>query len=158
MNASIVQNFADYADVCFRYVCSRSAHAVTYASPAVSLGTIQNTGSLLTSRGRSPYSATIWVRTARLTGPAFSLLSATAWSAKLCVPPVSRVFCVCMLSPHAFSTGIHPPARCSNRQQCSKGNSSIEAYAAGHNVLLSHAAAVDIYRKKYQATQGGEMR
>ena len=30
------------------------------------------------------------------------------------------------------------------------GNSSTEPYIAGHNMVLSHANAVSIYKKKYQ--------
>jgi hypothetical protein len=31
-----------------------------------------------------------------------------------------------------------------------EGDSSTEPYLAGHHALLSHAAAVDIYRRKYK--------
>jgi beta-glucosidase/6-phospho-beta-glucosidase/beta-galactosidase len=30
-------------------------------------------------------------------------------------------------------------------------------YTCGHNVLLSHAKAVQLYRSKYQASQGGKI-
>ncbi|KAG6527834.1 hypothetical protein ZIOFF_009968 [Zingiber officinale] len=52
--------------------------------------------------------------------------------------------------------GIFPPNHCSSSLapslglNCSKGNSSVEPYIAGHNLLLSHASAVSLYRKKYQ--------
>eukprot|EP00411_Alexandrium_monilatum_P017820 CAMPEP_0175251242 /NCGR_PEP_ID=MMETSP0093-20121207/35565_1 /TAXON_ID=311494 /ORGANISM="Alexandrium monilatum, Strain CCMP3105" /LENGTH=525 /DNA_ID=CAMNT_0016545507 /DNA_START=1 /DNA_END=1578 /DNA_ORIENTATION=- len=36
-------------------------------------------------------------------------------------------------------------------------NWSIDPYVAGHNVLLAHAAAVDLYRRKYQSRQGGKI-
>ncbi|XP_042391165.1 beta-glucosidase 31-like [Zingiber officinale] len=57
--------------------------------------------------------------------------------------------------------GIFPPNHCSSSLasslglNCSKGNSSVEPYVAGHNLLLSHASAVSLYRKKYQPNQGG---
>ncbi|KAG5551597.1 hypothetical protein RHGRI_009867 [Rhododendron griersonianum] len=35
------------------------------------------------------------------------------------------------------------------------GNPAIEPYIVTHNLLLAHAAAVDLYRKKYQACQKG---
>jgi len=54
-----------------------------------------------------------------------------------------------------YGTGTHAPGRCSDRTQCSAGNSSTEPYIATHHVLLSHAAAVQIYRSQYQTTQGG---
>ncbi|KAJ7567301.1 hypothetical protein O6H91_02G141600 [Diphasiastrum complanatum] len=51
-----------------------------------------------------------------------------------------------------YDLGIDAPGRCS---LCSSGDSSTEPYVAGHHVLLAHAAAVDIYRKKFQKRQGG---
>lgn len=52
-----------------------------------------------------------------------------------------------------YLTGVYPPVRCSwPFGNCSEGNSETEPYLAGHNVILSHAAAVDIYRTKYQVT------
>jgi len=35
------------------------------------------------------------------------------------------------------------------------GDTGTEPYITAHNVILGHAKAVDAYRKKYQATQGG---
>ncbi|XP_057418437.1 beta-glucosidase 40-like [Lotus japonicus] len=40
---------------------------------------------------------------------------------------------------------------------CRAGNSATEPYIVGHNVLRSHAAAAEIYRKKYKNTQGGAL-
>lgn len=51
--------------------------------------------------------------------------------------------------------GIHAPGRCTDRNSCPAGNAATEPYLAAHNVLLAHAAAVDVYRKKFNATQGG---
>ncbi|KAG6486935.1 hypothetical protein ZIOFF_055516 [Zingiber officinale] len=54
--------------------------------------------------------------------------------------------------------GIFPPNHCSSSLasslglNCSKGNSSVEPYVVGHNLLLSHASAVSPYRKKYQVS------
>ncbi|GFP93126.1 beta-glucosidase 24 [Phtheirospermum japonicum] len=39
------------------------------------------------------------------------------------------------------------PGRCSS---CPKGNSATEPYIVAHHLLLSHAAAVQIYKEKYQ--------
>eukprot|EP00486_Rosalina_sp_Unknown_P001744 CAMPEP_0201569066 /NCGR_PEP_ID=MMETSP0190_2-20130828/10541_1 /ASSEMBLY_ACC=CAM_ASM_000263 /TAXON_ID=37353 /ORGANISM="Rosalina sp." /LENGTH=503 /DNA_ID=CAMNT_0047990979 /DNA_START=33 /DNA_END=1547 /DNA_ORIENTATION=+ len=44
--------------------------------------------------------------------------------------------------------GGHAPGRCSDRSQCPQGNSSTEPYLCTHNVLLSHAAAVKLFREK----------
>ena len=56
-----------------------------------------------------------------------------------------------------YVTGAFAPGRCSDRQKCSEGNSSIEGYVAAHNVLNSHASAVQLYRKKYQKIQKGKI-
>lgn len=54
------------------------------------------------------------------------------------------------LSFTGHGTGIHAPGRCSDREMSAEGDSSTEPYLAGHHALLSHAAAVDIYRRKYK--------
>ncbi|KAG0583249.1 hypothetical protein M758_3G122500 [Ceratodon purpureus] len=54
-----------------------------------------------------------------------------------------------------YGNGIHAPGRCSDRNICPAGNSATEPYIAAHNVLLAHAAAVDVYKKKFKAVQGG---
>eukprot|EP01089_Gocevia_fonbrunei_P019324 TRINITY_DN6812_c0_g1_i1.p1 TRINITY_DN6812_c0_g1~~TRINITY_DN6812_c0_g1_i1.p1 ORF type:complete len:498 (+),score=101.60 TRINITY_DN6812_c0_g1_i1:57-1550(+) len=56
-----------------------------------------------------------------------------------------------------YGTGTNAPGRCSDRKICAFGDSSTEPYIAGHNVLLSHAKAVQIYRQKYQKEQKGEI-
>lgn len=45
------------------------------------------------------------------------------------------------------------PFGCSGN--CSAGNSTVEPYIAVHYVLLSHAAAVELYREKFQSKQKG---
>eukprot|EP00246_Nothoceros_aenigmaticus_P010636 TRINITY_DN2732_c0_g2_i1.p1 TRINITY_DN2732_c0_g2~~TRINITY_DN2732_c0_g2_i1.p1 ORF type:complete len:560 (-),score=70.47 TRINITY_DN2732_c0_g2_i1:786-2465(-) len=54
-----------------------------------------------------------------------------------------------------YGTGAHPPGRTSDRKLSPVGDSATEPYIAGHNVLRSHAIAVDIYRRKFQSKQGG---
>ncbi|XP_024372566.1 beta-glucosidase 42 isoform X3 [Physcomitrium patens] len=54
-----------------------------------------------------------------------------------------------------FGNGIHAPGRCSDRTLCPAGNTSTEPYITAHHVLLAHAAAADVYRKKFKDTQGG---
>lgn len=56
--------------------------------------------------------------------------------------------------PLGYASAISPPGRCS---ECSSGNSWTEPYTVGHNVLLAHAAAVEIYRNQYQTVQGGKI-
>ncbi|XP_059431255.1 beta-glucosidase 13-like isoform X1 [Corylus avellana] len=64
--------------------------------------------------------------------------------------------------PHVFSSGGYAngqsaPGRCSSWQNlnCTGGDSSIEPYLVAHNLLLAHAAVVQLYKQKYQATQKG---
>ncbi|KAJ7563891.1 hypothetical protein O6H91_03G129100 [Diphasiastrum complanatum] len=64
--------------------------------------------------------------------------------------------------PHQFSvngygTGNHAPGRCSQRSISPAGNSSTEPYLAAHHALLAHAGAVSVYRKNFQAKQGGRI-
>ncbi|XP_047062186.1 probable inactive beta-glucosidase 14 [Lolium rigidum] len=61
-----------------------------------------------------------------------------------------------LLAKFSYMDGRYPPGRCSKPfGRCAFGNSSIEPYIAGHNMILSHANAVSIYRKNYQEKQGG---
>lgn len=50
-----------------------------------------------------------------------------------------------------YATGTEAPGRCSTYVgNCTFGNSATEPYIVGHNMLLSHATAVKLYREKYQ--------
>lgn len=52
---------------------------------------------------------------------------------------------------NGYIIGTYPPGRCSYPfVDCQAGDSEIEPYLAAHNVILSHAAASDIYRRKYK--------
>jgi beta-glucosidase len=55
--------------------------------------------------------------------------------------------------------GVFAPGRCSNCTKCDMngggGNSSTEPYIVSHNLLLSHAKAVQTFRTLYQKNQGG---
>lgn len=46
-----------------------------------------------------------------------------------------------------YGNGEHAPGKTST--------SAAEVYMAGHNILLSHARAVEVYRKKFLAAQNG---
>ncbi|TYI78012.1 hypothetical protein E1A91_D06G181200v1 [Gossypium mustelinum] len=49
-----------------------------------------------------------------------------------------------------YRSGIYPPSRCSSSfGNCSNGDSVKEPFIAAHNIILSHAAAVDVYRTKF---------
>ncbi|KAK4790838.1 hypothetical protein SAY86_031251 [Trapa natans] len=57
-----------------------------------------------------------------------------------------------------YNYGALPPQRCSFPSEfinCQRGNSSTEPYLVAHNILLAHASAARIYRKKYQGKQKG---
>ncbi|GAB4829875.1 glycosyl hydrolase 1 [Ancistrocladus abbreviatus] len=56
-----------------------------------------------------------------------------------------------------YDAGEAPPGHCSAPFgfNCQKGNSTIEPYIAAHNMLLSHASAARLYKKKYQGIQHG---
>ncbi|KAK4391964.1 Oleuropein beta-glucosidase [Sesamum angolense] len=49
--------------------------------------------------------------------------------------------------------------RCSgkSREIASKGDPGTEPYIVAHNLILAHAAAVDLYRKQFQVSQGGKI-
>ena len=48
-----------------------------------------------------------------------------------------------------YDAGVHAPGRCTDCDpEYLRGNSSIEGYQCAHNVLLSHAAAVKVFRNK----------
>eukprot|EP00250_Pteridium_aquilinum_P021665 c25193_g1_i2 orf=594-1838(-) len=65
-----------------------------------------------------------------------------------------------------YSTTLNPPGRCTSGivgqanasyGYCLTGNSGTEPYIVGHNMLLAHAEAVDLYRTKYQPSQNGSV-
>ncbi|CAG7860635.1 hypothetical protein IGI04_033836 [Brassica rapa subsp. trilocularis] len=55
-----------------------------------------------------------------------------------------------------YAIGTDAPGRCSPAvdERCYGGNSSTEPYIVAHNQLLAHAAAVDVYRRKYKFQKG----
>lgn len=56
-----------------------------------------------------------------------------------------------------YGIGIHAPGRTSDRSRSPEGDTSTEPYLTAHNALLAHAAAVDVYNKKFRAQQGGKV-
>ncbi|XP_043705438.1 beta-glucosidase 18-like [Telopea speciosissima] len=55
-----------------------------------------------------------------------------------------------------YIIGDIPPNHCTKPSNgCHYGNPANEPYVVAHNMILSHATAVDIYRRKYQVKQGG---
>lgn len=61
-------------------------------------------------------------------------------------------------SNNGYNGGTFAPGRCSNYVgNCTLGNSGTEPYMVAHNLILGHAAAVKLYREKYQASQKGKI-
>ncbi|XP_014521892.1 cyanogenic beta-glucosidase-like [Vigna radiata var. radiata] len=56
-----------------------------------------------------------------------------------------------------YALGSFAPGRCSQwlNPECTGGDSGTEPYIISHYQLLSHAAAVQLYKKKYQESQRG---
>ncbi|RZC89183.1 hypothetical protein C5167_030880 [Papaver somniferum] len=58
----------------------------------------------------------------------------------------------------SYRTGMYPPGRCSGVfGRCAFGDSETEPFIAAHNIILSHASAVQLYRNKYQEEQKGSI-
>jgi len=51
-----------------------------------------------------------------------------------------------------YAVGSFPPGRCSKwlDSTCFGGDSGTEPYIASHNLILAHAAAVHVYKSKFQ--------
>ncbi|XP_065048870.1 beta-glucosidase 24-like isoform X2 [Musa acuminata AAA Group] len=62
-------------------------------------------------------------------------------------------------SAGGYAMGILAPGRCSLWEEpgCGAGNSGREPYVVAHHQLLAHAAAVAVYRRKYQSFQKGKI-
>ncbi|XP_059649063.1 beta-glucosidase 13-like isoform X2 [Cornus florida] len=59
---------------------------------------------------------------------------------------------------YGYAYGTYAPGRCSNYiGNCTCGNSATEPYVVGHHLILSHAAAVKLYRERYKASQKGQI-
>lgn len=61
------------------------------------------------------------------------------------------------VATNGYLWGVKPPGRCSDRTKCAQGDSVKEPYLVAHNFLNGHAAAVQVYREKYQPIQKGEI-
>ncbi|XP_057433800.1 beta-glucosidase 46-like isoform X3 [Lotus japonicus] len=62
------------------------------------------------------------------------------------------------VATYGYRQGLGPPSRCSNTfGNCNEGDSEKEPFVVAHNIILSHAIAVDLYRTKYQNVQGGRI-
>jgi beta-glucosidase len=61
-----------------------------------------------------------------------------------------------IIAVFGYELGLAAPGRCSlpgPPGPCPAGNSSTEPYIVSHNLLLAHATAVRLYKKKFQVRQ-----
>ncbi|KAF9652271.1 glycoside hydrolase family 1 protein [Thelephora ganbajun] len=65
---------------------------------------------------------------------------------------INEPWCISVLG---YGRGVFAPGRSSNRTRSPEGDSSTEPWIVAHNVILSHALAVQLYRDEFQPTQGG---
>ncbi|MCJ1248709.1 hypothetical protein MMC30_005928 [Trapelia coarctata] len=56
-----------------------------------------------------------------------------------------------------YSTGEHAPGHTSNRYKSAIGDSSREPWIVGHNILVAHGSAVNVYREEFKSRDGGEI-
>ncbi|RDY01891.1 Cyanogenic beta-glucosidase, partial [Mucuna pruriens] len=61
------------------------------------------------------------------------------------------------VSKNGYANGRYAPGRCSDwlKMNCTGGDSGTEPYLTSHYQLLAHAAAANLYKTKYQASQNG---
>ncbi|OAX32161.1 glycoside hydrolase family 1 protein [Rhizopogon vinicolor AM-OR11-026] len=67
---------------------------------------------------------------------------------------INEPWCISILG---YGRGIFAPGRSSDRTKSPEGDSSTEPWIVGHNVILSHAYAVKLYREEFKAAQGGQI-
>ncbi|KAJ7819918.1 beta-glucosidase [Mycena olivaceomarginata] len=67
---------------------------------------------------------------------------------------MNEPWCVSILG---YGRGVFAPGRSSDRTRSPEGDSSTEPWLVGHNVILSHANAVKLYRDEFKSKQGGQI-
>ncbi|KAF8478828.1 glycoside hydrolase family 1 protein [Gautieria morchelliformis] len=65
---------------------------------------------------------------------------------------VNEPWCVAVLG---YARGVYAPGRSSDRSRSAEGDSSREPWIVAHNLLLSHAHAVKVYREQFKPSQNG---
>ncbi|KAL5338940.1 glycoside hydrolase superfamily [Aspergillus crustosus] len=61
------------------------------------------------------------------------------------------------VSIHGYSLGIDAPGRSSTNRLCDEGDSSREPWIVGKALIMAHARAASLYKKKYKSEQGGRV-
>lgn len=67
---------------------------------------------------------------------------------------LNEPWCVAVLG---YGRGVFAPGRCSDRNRSQEGDSSTEPWIVAHNLILSHASAVKVYRDEFKPTQQGQI-
>lgn len=67
---------------------------------------------------------------------------------------INEPWCISILG---YGRGVFAPGRSSDRTRSPEGDSSTEPWIVGHNVILSHAHAVKVYREEFKHKQGGQI-
>ncbi|KAF8240408.1 glycoside hydrolase family 1 protein [Tricholoma matsutake] len=67
---------------------------------------------------------------------------------------INEPWCVAVLG---YGRGVFAPGRSSDRERCPEGDSSVEPWIVGHNLIVSHASVVKLYRDEFKAIQGGQI-
>nr|AAV34606.1 beta-glycosidase [Dalbergia nigrescens] len=98
LDRRVVNDFRDYADLCFKFFGDRVKHWITINEPQV-------------------------------------------------------------FTTNGYTYGMFAPGRCSPSYDptCTGGDAGTEPYKVAHNLLLSHAATVQVYKEKYQKDQNGKI-
>ena len=60
-------------------------------------------------------------------------------------------------SIHGYSNGQFAPGHTSDRNKSLVGDSSTEPWIVGHNILVAHGSAVQLYRNQFKPQNGGEI-
>ncbi|KAF9041250.1 glycoside hydrolase superfamily [Panaeolus papilionaceus] len=59
------------------------------------------------------------------------------------------------VATHGYAHGISAPGRSSDREKSKEGNTLVEPWIVGHNLILSHAYAAKAYQQQFASAQKG---
>ncbi|KAG5636252.1 Beta-glucosidase 1B [Sphagnurus paluster] len=67
---------------------------------------------------------------------------------------INEPWCVAILG---YGRGVFAPGRSSDRARSPEGDSATEPWIVGHNLIIAHAHAVQVYRNHFKRKQGGQI-
>lgn len=172
-SSRIADDFAYYSDVVFRELGALVRSWVTFNEPLV----VCDLGFKAGACGRRPPHATWLVGGTHWWWPGSSLLLLFSpgplshpLKAEISAPGGRFCLCFCCFCMFCFCFCLcHLCAVCLNHSTTpARGPSSgtfppgwqdgvAGSFRCGHNILLAHAAAVKVYRERYQASQAGKL-